>query len=282
MQKLIQQMDRLIATILLGNNLVNTAIAAIATVLCTQFFGTGKGLLIGTILVTVCLVIFCELTPKIFATNHPEGVSFFSRHLVSVFIFIFNPITRLLTKVSNGVIRLFGGNPQYRAPLLTEGEIKAAIQIGREQGFYGDDQRKMLEKIFHFDEIEVKEVMTTLDRIVAVPTDIHEDELERVLLEEGHNRIPVYRNFRSNIVGVIYVRDIIYLIKNSSLIRVEDLMSAPYYVSPDEKVSELLKEFQRRKIQIAIVRNPKSGNAQGLVTLEDLVEEIVGEIDEKE
>ena len=277
---LISRMDRLIATILVGNNLVNTGIAAIATYIFTKIFGVGNGLLISTFLTTIVLVIFGELTPKIMATNHPEGMSFFSRHLISFFIFIFGPITNLLTWVSNGIIKLLGGNPHHRSPLVTEEEIKMMITIGKEEGFYGDNERKMLERIFHFDEIEVRDVMTPLGKITAVSVDTQEEELERVLLEEGHNRIPVYKDNKQNIVGIIYVRDILYLFKNSSLIRLQDLMSTPFFVGPYQRVSELLKEFQRKKMQIAIVRDPKTEKAIGLVTLEDLIEEIVGEIEE--
>ncbi len=277
---LISRMDRLIATILVGNNLVNTGIAAIATYIFTKIFGAGNGLLISTFLTTVVLVIFGELTPKIIATNHPEGLSFFFRHFISFFILIFGPVTRLLTWISNGIIKLFGGNPHYRSPLVTEEEIKMMIQIGKEEGFYGDNERKMLERIFHFDEINVREVMTPLAKVAAVSIDENQAELERVLLEEGHNRIPVYQGDKANIVGILYVRDMIYLFKNSTLIQLNDLLSAPYFVPPTQKVAELLKEFQKRKIQIAIVKDPKTEKAVGLVTLEDLLEEIVGEIEE--
>ncbi len=279
---LVSRMDRLIATLLVGNNLVNTAIAAIATYIFTQLFGAGKGLLIATFGITIVLVIFAELTPKIFATNHPEGVAFFGRHLISFLIFLLTPITKVLTVISNGVIHLMGGNPHYRSPLVTEEEIKMMIQIGKEEGFYGDNERKMLERIFHFDEIEARDVMTPLDRVTAVSVDEREPDIERILLEEGHNRIPVYKDTRANIVGIIYVRDLLYLFKNSSLIHLSDLMSAPFFVPPHQKVAELLKEFQKRKIQIAIVRDPKTDRAVGLVTLEDLIEEIIGEIEEKD
>src|SRR3989338_9163775 len=277
---LVSRMDRLIATLLVGNNLVNTAIAAIGTYIFTQLFGAGKGLLIATFGITVVMVIFGELTPKIFATNHPEGVAFFGRHLVSFLIFLLTPITKVLTVISNGVIRLMGGNPHHRSPLVTEEEIKMMIQIGKEEGFYGDNERKMLERIFHFDEIEVRDVMTPLSDITAVSVDTELEDMERVFLEEGHNRIPVYQGVKANIVGIVYVRDMLYLFKNSELIHLEDLMSAPFFIEPHKKVNELMKEFQKRKIQIAIVRDQTSGKCLGLVTLEDLVEEIVGEIEE--
>jgi len=279
---LVSRMDKLIATLLVGNNFVNTAIAAIGTYIFTQLFGAGKGLLIATFGITVVLVIFGELTPKIFATNHPEGVAFFGRHLVSFLIFLLTPITKVLTVISNGVIRLMGGNPHHRSPLVTEEEIKMMIQIGKEEGFYGDNERKMLERIFHFDEIEVRDVMTPIEKVTGVAVDMSDEEIERVLLEEGHNRIPVYEGIISNIIGIIYVRDLLYLFKHSTLISLRDLISVPFFVLPHQKVAELLKEFQRCKIQIAIVQDAKTRKAIGLVTLEDLIEEIVGEIEEKD
>ncbi len=276
----VSRMDKLIATILVGNNLVNTAIATISTAILTSMFGISKGLIIATAAITVLLVIFGDLIPKIFATNHPERVAFFGRHLVSLLIFILTPVTNVLTWVSNMVIRMLGGHPTHRSPLVTEEENKMMIQIGKEEGIYGDNERKMLERIFHFDEIEVRDVMTPIEQMTSVPIDVEESELERVLLEEGHNRIPVYQDVKNNIVGIIYVRDLLYLFKNSSLIHLSDLISAPFFVPPHQKVAELLKEFQKRKTQIAIVRDLKTEKAIGLVTLEDLIEEIVGEIEE--
>ncbi|MGH7198719.1 MAG: hemolysin family protein [Candidatus Omnitrophota bacterium] len=278
----VSRMDRFIATVLVGNNIVNTAIAAIATIIFTQIFGTGKGILIATFVTSVVLIIFGELMPKTVATTHPEGTAFLVRHLVSFFMMIFNPITRLFTAISNGFIKILGGNPHHRSPLATEEEIKMMIAIGKEEGFYGESEKKMLERIFHFDEIEVRDVMTPLEKMVAIPADIEVEELERVLLEEGHNRIPVYQDTKANVTGVIYVRDLLYLFKNSSLIHLSDLVSAPFFVPPHLKVAELLKEFQRRKIQIGIVQDVQTKRALGLVTLEDLIEEIVGEIEEVE
>ena len=276
----VARMDKLIATMLIGNNLSNTGIAAIGTLLLAQYFGEQNALFYGTLLITVVIVIFCELTPKILATNHPEGTAFLTRHVVSFFIAIFGPFSHVLTVISNGIIKLFGGNPHYRSPLVTEEEIRMMITIGKEEGFYGDNERKMLERIFHFDEIDVREVMTPLEEMTAVPVDIDPEELERVLLEEGHNRIPVYQDRKENIIGILYVRDLLYLFKNSALIRMEDLMSKPSFVPGNKKVAELLKEFQSKKLQIAIVTDAKTQHVIGLVTLEDLMEEIVGEIEE--
>ena len=279
---IVSRMDKFIATILVGNNLVNTAIASIATLMISHAYGERNAMIYGTIGITLVVVIFAELTPKVVATNHPEGVAFLARHLISLFIWVMHPITRFMTWVSNGVIRLFGGNPHHRSPLVTEEEIKMMITIGREEGFYGDQERKMLERIFHFDEIFVRDVMTPLERVVSVSLDIDQVELERILMEEGHNRIPVHEGTKDNIVGILYVRDLIYVLREESLIQLRDLINAPYFVVGSKKVNELLKEFQAKKIQIAIVRDEKTLKTVGLVTLEDLIEEIVGELEEIE
>lgn len=279
---IVSRMDKFIATILVGNNLVNTAIAAISTLLIARAFGERNAMIYGTVVITLFIVVLCELAPKTIATNHPERVAFFVRHMVSILIFAFQPVANLMTIASNAVIRFFGGNPHHRSPLVTEEEIKMMITIGREEGFYGDEERKMLERIFHFDEIFVRDVMTPIEQVVSVPLDIDQAELERVLMEEGHNRIPVHDVRKDNIVGILYVRDLLYLIKNGSLIRLSDLVSAPYFVPGNKKANVLLKEFQTKKIQIAIVCDEKTQKTLGLVTLEDLIEEIVGEIEEDE
>ena len=153
------------------------------------------------------------------------------------------------------------------------------IKIGKEEGHLTDDERRMLEKVFHFDEIDVFEVMTPFEKMISIEVNIDEDTLANILMEKGHNRIPVYDKEPQNIIGILYVHDLLYMIKNKELFRIEDLLSAPFYVPPDKKASVLLKEFQKRKIQIALVR-AKTGRIMGLVTLEDLIEEIVGEIEE--
>jgi putative hemolysin len=279
---LVSRMDKLIATILVGNNLVNTAIASISTLLFVKYLPQGNVVVFSTVVTTVCLVILGELTPKVVATKHPEGIAFLVRHFLSFFITIFGPITQLLTWISNGLIRLFGGNPHHRSPLVTEEELKMMITIGREEGFYGDTERKMLERIFHFDEVMVKDVMTPLEKVTSIACEEDPSEVERVLLEEGHNRIPVYKGEKDHIIGILYVRDLLYLFKEGSLINIRDLISLPYFVSPSKRVNELMREFQAKKVQIAIVRDPQTEKAIGLVTLEDLIEEIVGEIHDEE
>ena len=130
---ILSRMDKLIATILVGNSLVNTAIATISTTILARYFGEGAGLVYSTLIITVIIVVVGELIPKVFASNHPEGVAFLSRHLISFLIFILTPVTNVLTWISSSVIRIFGGNPHHRSPLVTEEEIKMMVQIGKEE-----------------------------------------------------------------------------------------------------------------------------------------------------
>ena len=278
--RLTSRMEEVITTMLFCNNMVNTAIAAIGAVIFVQWLGPQWGVFFSTVVVTLFLLIFCETTPKIYATRHPEVVAFSIRHLVSFLIFTFRPVVMVSNKLSSFVIGLgSGGKPRKRAPIVTEEEIKLMIRLGKEEGYYTDTEIKMLERIFHFDEIDVFEVMTPIDKVVTIDIHFDVDALANTLMEKGHNRIPVYDKDPQNIVGILHVHDLLYLFKNQQLIHVQDPLSAPYFVPPDKKVNLLLKEFQAKKIQIAIVRS-KSGKVMGLVTLEDLIEEIVGEIEE--
>lgn len=278
--KLISQMDRMITTILFCNNIVNTTAAVLGTILFTHMFGERQGAIVSMAVVTVFLLVFCEITPKILATSHPERLALIVTPVINFFIFLFSPIVHVLSAIGNFLVRLGGMPASRRSILVTEEEIKMMIRLGKEEGYYGDEERRMLEKIFHFDEVEVHEVMTPLEEITSVPIDVSENDLMNTLLEEGHGRIPVYEGQKGNIIGIIYVHNLLYLISNRQLYRIPDLLQTPYFVPPDKKVSPLLKEFQKKKLQIAIVQNPDGGQAVGLVTLEDLIEEIVGEIEE--
>jgi len=278
-QRLVSRMDELITTILVCNNLVNTALAAIGAVIFVRILGPEWGVLASTIVVTLVLLIFCETTPKIFATDHPESVSFAFRHIMAFLIYVFKPLVMVSTKISAGILRVLRIKRRKRGPLVSEEEIKSMVRLGKELGYYGENERKMLERVFQFDEIDVFEVMTPFDRMVMIDVNFDEDRLADILMEKGHNRIPVYDKKPQNIIGILYVHDLLYLMKNNQLIRMQDLLSAPYFVLPGTKVNNLLKEFQAKKIQIALVRG-KNGKILGLVTLEDLIEEIVGELEE--
>jgi putative hemolysin len=154
------------------------------------------------------------------------------------------------------------------------------IEMGKEEGVLSEEERKMLHRIFEFGDTKLKDVMVAKDKMVAVNINTNSENLLNLFVEEGHARLPVYSGSPDNIVGIIYARDLLYILREKGLFLLQDLLHEAYYVQESMRVSELLKKFQAEKIQIAIITD-KEKKALGLVTLEDLLEEIVGEIEEK-
>jgi CBS domain containing-hemolysin-like protein len=276
---LVLHMDKVITVILILNNLVNTAIAAIGTSLMIQIFGPEAGILISTFVVTVFLLIFGEITPKVFSVSNADRVALIVALPMKFLVKVLDPVANVFTHISNRIVRLFGGKTRARAPLVTEEEMRFMIEAGKEEGIYGEMERKILHRIFEFGGLRVRDAMVPLAKVHAVPITATDDDLFNVCVEEGHSRVPVYQGTRDRIVGIVYTKDLLHLLLNKQLIKIPDVLNEPYTVSPEMTVSALLKEFLNRRVQIAIVS--EHGRAVGLVTLEDLLEEIVGEIDEE-
>jgi CBS domain containing-hemolysin-like protein len=154
------------------------------------------------------------------------------------------------------------------------------IEVGKEEGVLSDEERKMLHRIFEFGDIRLSEVMAPKEKIIAVNINSTSEELLNIFVEEGHARLPVYEGSIDNIIGIVYAQDLLYILRNRVLFVLEDLLHKPYYVSDNLRVNELLRKFQADKIQIAIVVD-EHRKTLGLVTLEDLIEELVGEIEEE-
>jgi CBS domain containing-hemolysin-like protein len=226
------------------------------------------------------VLIFCEVTPKILATKHTEKVALIISPFMEMFIKIVDPVSRIFIGISNFILKALKIDPSKRSPLITEEELRTMIEIGKEEGVLTDEERKLLHRIFEFGDVKVKDVMVSNEKMVAIDVKSPAQKLIDLFVEEGHARIPVFQGSRDNISGIIYARDLLYILNNQQLFVLEDLVQKPYYVDMEKRVNELLREFQQYKIQIAIVLDNKK-KAVGLVTLEDLVEEIVGEIEEQ-
>ncbi|MFH0772229.1 MAG: hemolysin family protein [Candidatus Omnitrophota bacterium] len=277
---LISKPERLITSILVGNNLVNTAISVIGATIFVYFFGKEAGMILATVCVTAVLLIFGEIIPKIFAVQRSEKVSLAVSRPVSFVVMVLTPLSKVLNKLGNLLIKSFGGEVKERSPLITEEEIRIMIELGKEEGVLADEELKMLHRIFEFGDTFVEEVMIPRDKMVAIDIDSSAEELLELLVEEGHARIPAYKGSMDKVVGVIYARDLLYIWQNKGLVIIPDLVHTAYFVPKAKRVNELLRDFQRMHIQIAIVTD-ENKSAIGLVTLEDLLEEIVGEIHEE-
>lgn len=278
--KLVSKPERLITSILVGNNLVNTATSVIGATIFIYMFGEKIGMVLATICVTTLLLIFGEIIPKIFAVQSAEKVSLAVAQPINIVVTILNPLAKVFNKLGNFIIKVLGGQVKDRSPLVTEEEIRLMIEVGREEGILGDEERKMLHRIFEFGDTLVKEVMLPKDKMVTIDIEATAEDLLNLLVEEGHARIPVYKGQPDNIVGIIYARDLLYIWQNKGLIVIPDLVHPAYFVYGGKRVNELLMDFQKMHIQIAVVKD-ENDKVLGLVTLEDLIEEIVGDIPEE-
>ncbi|MBI4004494.1 MAG: HlyC/CorC family transporter [Candidatus Omnitrophica bacterium] len=275
----VAQVDRVIATLLVANNLVNVAISAIGSWIFVTLFGPEEGLVAATVVITVILLVVAEVTPKLLSAAHPEMVAFAVVRPLRVLIVLLYPLAALFGWAGRLLLRLLGIPATTRSPLVTEEELKVMIQMGREEGILGDRELRMLQRIFEFSDSVVREAMVSRGQIAGIDLNTKPDEVLDVLIEQGHSRIPVYRGSPDHIVGVIYARDVLAMVRHGGLFVLSDLIRPVVFVPETKRVAELLSEFQRDKIQIAIVQDAK-GVTVGLVTIEDLLEEIVGEIHE--
>jgi CBS domain containing-hemolysin-like protein len=199
---------------------------------------------------------------------------------MEAFINIFSPFIRLFIGISNFILKVLRIGPSKRSPLITEEELRLMIEVGKEEGVLSDEERKMLHRIFEFGDTKISEVMMPKEKIIAVNINTTSEELLNIFVEEGHARLPVYSGSIDNIVGIIYARDLLYILRDKGLFLLQDLIHNAYYTPVTMRVNELLRRFQIDKIQIAIVVD-EHNKTLGLVTLEDLIEEIVGEIEEE-
>ncbi|MCM8797675.1 MAG: hemolysin family protein [Candidatus Omnitrophica bacterium] len=279
-QVIITKLDKFIVGILVGNNFVNIAMSAILTGLFVYVFGYKWGILLATLTAALFIVVICDIIPKTIAIKNTERLALLLAPFMEVFLKIFNPVIVLFSWISNFIIKMLHIHSSKRSPLITEEELRLMVELGEDEGFLSAEEAKMLQRIFEFGDTKVSDVMLPKDKIIAVNITATPEEVLNTFVEEGHARLPVYSGSVNNIIGVIYARDLLYILRDKGLFVLQDLIRDVYFVSPQTQVNTVLKYFQENKIQIAIVAD-NNKRTLGLITLEDLLEEIVGEIEEK-
>ncbi len=280
LQRLVNRMDEVITSIVTMNNFINTAISSLGTALCIAWLGPRWGILLATFIMGTVIVALGEITPKVFAIRHADRLALLLAPAVAVLLRVIGPATRIFTAFSNGLLRLFRVELKTRSPLVTEEEIRIMIEVGKEHGVLSEEERTLLHRIFEFGDLKVEDVMVPREEMVAVHDNATHEEVLTVLTEKGHSRVPVYHESPDRIVGIIYAQEILHIWREGWLIVLQDLIHPPFEVKPGSRVIDLLRDFQRKHLQIAIVVDDQ-GKALGLATLEDLFEEIVGEIHEE-
>jgi putative hemolysin len=279
-QRALTKLDKVIAAILIGNNLVNIAISSIVTGIFVQIYGYRWGVAVSTFVTTIVLLVMCEITPKILSAKHAEKVAVLTAPAMEWITAALKPLIAFFIGISNFILKIFGVDYSKRSPLITEEELRTMIEMGKEEGVLSEEERGMLHRIFEFGDTKLGDVMVPRDKIVAVNINTGSDDLLNIFVEEGHARLPVYSGSLESVVGIVYAQDLLYILREKGLFLLQDILHEACYVPESMRVNELLKKFQAEKIQIAIIVD-KDKKTLGLVTLEDLLEEIVGEIEEK-
>jgi len=273
----LQRPNRLLATILIWNNLVNILATAIATGLAIQFFGN-RGIGIATGVMTFLILVFGEITPKGYCTKNAVEVSLKIGKPISWLMRLSSPLISLITAFTNRLITLLGGEPKIGLPFVTEEEIKLLVSIGEAEGTIEKEEKEMISGVFEFGETVAKEVMIPridIDRIEATKP---LEEAMGLVLQTGHSRTPVYDENIDNIIGILFTKDLLrYMKEGKGGMAVKEGMREAIFIPESKALPELLKEMREKRNQMAIVVD-EYGGTEGLITLEDILEEIVGEI----
>jgi len=271
LDSLLQKPDNVVSAIVVGNNLVNILASIIAGAIATKVFGD-IGIGIATAVMTLVIVIFAEVTPKALCMRNEKLALKVAKPLF-IITKIFHPLAIFLTYLSNSLIKVIG--VERRKSVVTEEEIRAMLELGEEEGTIKKDEKEMVTEILDFDDTKVWEVYVPRENMVC----LHEDDsIERLIkksIETGFSRFPVYRDNIDDIVGMVHVKDTL-AVKNKK-IPVKEIMRDILKIRAGMKADDVLREMQKRKIHIAILQG-EDGKTLGLVTMEDLIEEVFGEI----
>jgi len=274
-EKILKEPDQLISTILLGNNFVNVLGSAIATALFISLFGA-SGILYATLVMTIILLIFAEITPKTIAAYRAEEVSMLVSYPIRAAIKLLNPFARVLSMISKWLVSLMGIEME-KAYIITEEDVGSAISIGHKGGFIQESKARMLIAILDLDSISVKKVMLPLNEITFISKDSSFDDIVTTIKTQSYSRYPVYEGSQDNILGYLHIRDIWAYIDNRKDFQIDKLLRETDFVPETKTALTQLYDFQQKRLHMAFVVD-EYGSVKGAITLEDIIEEITGDI----
>ncbi len=273
--------NRTLTTILVGNNIVNIFASALATDLAYSLFKNG-GMAIAVGGMTLLVLIFGEIGPKTIAKHNAEKFALKIMRPLTFFYYLFLPITLVLVKIINITTSAVGGDLKRAAPFMTTEDFEFLIELSHREGVLKEYEEEMLQSILEFRDTTIKEIMVPRTSMVAVDIEAESADVLQMLVKDGHSRLPAYKDSIDNIIGLLYAKDClkqIALYPNEPL-KLEAMLRKTFFVPETMKISLLLKDFQKKKTHMAIVVDEYGGTV-GVVTLEDIIEEIVGEINDE-
>jgi CBS domain containing-hemolysin-like protein len=293
-KKLKENVERYISATQLGITAVNLLLGWIGEDILSdifrplfQYFGLSDSLIstfsiiIGITLITYLTIVLGELVPKVIAIRYTKQTSLWLAYPIKIFYRIFKPFIWLLEKSANLFLKILGVEPVSKTDIAnSEEEIRYLINEGRKTGVIDSTEHQLIEKIFDFNDKSAKDIMVPRNSIVAINILETRERIIKTVVEEGFSRIPVYKDTLDNIIGILYSKDLISASEHRDLIVLQDILRTAHFVPETKHIGEILKDFQRKHIHMGIVVN-EHGGVEGLITLEDIIEEIVGEIEDE-
>lgn len=279
-EQLLANPNVFLSTILVVNSVAVIIASSLATVLALRF-STTLGELISTILISLIVLIFCEITPKTAAVQNPMRWARVLVGPVHAAAWLLHPLVWALGVATTGLVRVLGGRAVRHGPFVTEEELRLLVTVGEEEGVLEEEETEMIHSIFEFADTPVREVMIPRIDVVALESDATVDQAVDLALEGGFSRIPVYEESIDNIIGVLYTKDMLKQLRDGHAAQpIHNLVRSAYFVPETKKLDDLLHEIRQQRVHMVIVID-EYGSVAGLVTIEDLVEEIVGDIQDE-
>ena len=272
--KVTENSGKMLSAILIGNNVVNTAAASLTATIAYSFGGSAVALASG--IITILILLFGEITPKTMATIHAEKMSLFYAPIINLLMKVMTPVIFIISGLSTGVLFLLRIDPSKTRNAMTETELRTIVNVSHQDGVIESDEKEMIYNVFDLGDARAKDVMVPKVNVTFVDVESTYEELVELFEADRFTRLPVYEETKDNVVGTINMKDLL-LIKNKENFHIRDIMREAYFTYEYKSTSELLVEMRKASCNIAIVLD-EYGETSGIITLEDILEEIVGEI----
>lgn len=283
-RKLTDDPQKMLSAILIGNNIVNLTASSLTTIMVTRITAnlglaskSATAIGIATGILTLIILVFGEITPKSIATRSSERICFFYIKPIYWMTIIFTPLIFIVNKISFGFMKLFGMRYTGKERVMTENELLTIIDVSHEEGVLESEEKEMINNVVDFGDSLAKDIMVPRIDMVSVPSAISYDDLKKTFKRDMYSRLPVYEESKDNVVGIVTLKDFFNYEGTKEDFKLSDLLREPYFTYEYQKTSDLLIQMRENSINISIVLD-EYGSTAGIITLEDLIEEIVGEI----
>lgn len=271
--KISDDFDGMLSTILIGNNIVNILSASLATILFVHWIDDKSGPTVSTVVMTIVVLIFGEISPKSIAKEHPEQFAMFSSRLLGLFMIILKPINFIFRQWKKLLSLIFKTRKEES---MTEEELMTIIKEAEQVGDLDKDEGQIIKSAIEFNDLEVGDILTPRMDVTAIDINMPVNEISKIFIETGYSRLPVYEGDFDVIIGVLYYKDF-YIMHQTNTKEVKDILKPVIFATKNQKIHDLMKEFQNKQLHFAVIIDEFS-SVLGIVTLEDVIESIVGEI----